>query len=263
MHLKVRDYGYNLRIELVLGLPGATIDSFYTEYDILANTEAWLSERFVLLLLGRSPIAQKSFIEKHKIKSALVKHANFSVFSEGTAEKYSVLKDPKYLGKYEIVVETDTYTQDNWIQMYFMDKFAGSLECCNFLTPLRLETTKRGYTAAQFYRVCWDVLNTMQGFAAEAFDSIISQIEDALKSGGDIAMYRYKDRAATLQIISVSFFLEFYFEFLLSFKNHFPEVEALDQTINTITMRILTANDESDPLVKAQWFYQEFENRFL
>ncbi len=254
---KIKDSGYRIRLELILGLPEATLETFYREFNTIAAADGWLTERFVWLMLNKSPASKPAYIEKYKIKTVAVKYPYLRAIRQNR-EDYSILYDEKYQGMFNVIVETSSYTRDEWVQMYFMDKFAGGLESCEITTSVRLRAEQLGINPSEFFKICWAALTGLTGKAKEAFDLIILNINKALDGKAGIASYPYKNRDLILQLISALFVAEFCEEYYLELKSRLPNDPLLHTTLLEMKTFLHQINNTNDPHAIVAKLYAEF-----
>lgn len=254
---KIKDTGYRIRLELIIGLPEATLESFYKEYITIAAADGWLTERFVWLMLNKSPASKPAYIEKYKIKTVSVKYPYLRALRQ-SREDYSILYDEKYQGMFDVIVETASYTRDEWVQMYFMDKFAGGLECCEITTSVRLRAEQLGINPGQFFRICWDALTGLTGEAKASFDLIIQNINSALDGKAGIASYMYKGNDLILQLISPLFVAEFREDFYLQLKSRLPNDSILNTALLEMKTFLQQINSTKDAHLLVAKIYEEF-----
>lgn len=114
----IEKYNANVKVEIILGMPGTTLDIFYEEMDVFQITGSWYNARNVYQLLPDTEAYTKEYREKYKIKSAFI----------GTSENdeevyYSISKGiiSKYKSSSEIIVETYSFTKQDWKEMFFMN----------------------------------------------------------------------------------------------------------------------------------------------
>jgi putative methyltransferase len=255
---KIKDTGYRIRLELILGLPESTLESFYSEFNALAAADGWLTERFVWLMLGRSPAANPKYIEKYGIKTVAVKYPYLPAIRQDEREQYSVLHDPAYQGLFDVVVETSTYTRDEWIQMYFMDKFAGGLESCLVTDGVRRECEKHGMQASEFFKAVWQALQLMSGEAAIHRDKIFDSIRLALEGKSGIATYPYKGKTLILQLISVLFVADVREDFCLALLTTLPPTEEIMNSIFAMKNNLMEIHSSLDPFKEVADLYQDY-----
>lgn len=159
-----KDTDITIRLELILGLPGATIDSFYETYDVIQDYNI-VASRYIWHFLPTAPAANKHYMKQFKIETMrLSRDASFNTaFNyEGVIDKNKVFKfngvrnlllDDRYKEPTDIVVSTSSYTKDEWVEMWLMDNLYYSLESRGYLSYItQYMKNIRGITASQFYR---------------------------------------------------------------------------------------------------------------
>lgn len=113
-------YNIPVKVELILGLPGSTIDDFYAEMDLIQITEGWDWPRAPLAILPQTEVADKLYQALHKIKSVRVG------ISENEEQDITYISNESVLAQYksyqDIVISTYSYTSDEWKEMFFMNK---------------------------------------------------------------------------------------------------------------------------------------------
>lgn len=129
----MKDYNATVKVEIIMGMAGSTLDVFYEEMNIFQQTGSWYNARNVFSLLPDSEAYTKEYREKYKIVSATVGAAEndeelYYDISKGVISKY---KSPQ-----EIVVGSYSYTTEEWKQMFFMN------HAQRVLGPLVPETKK-------------------------------------------------------------------------------------------------------------------------
>ena len=115
-------YGVNPRLELIMGLPGSTLEDFYNEYDLVEYVKNWVWTRYPFSLLSATEAATPFYRRLHKIKTALVPLPLNDCDMSGNADS----DKPKsivntFRMEEEIVVEANGYTRTEWVQMFFMN----------------------------------------------------------------------------------------------------------------------------------------------
>ncbi len=198
---EVKDLGYRTRIEYVLGLPESTLESFYHEFDDIAFADAWLSERYVWTLLSKSPAADPKYIEKYKIKTVPVKYTHYNTFKQAAKKSYYLLDDEKYQGTFNIVVQTSSYTQDQWIQMYIMDNFVRGWECIGLTTGIRILLENLEIKPAAFYEAIWIWLESLMDTPGSKMKNLIFKIKCALEGTETFSFYDFNGEKLGLQTI--------------------------------------------------------------
>jgi putative methyltransferase len=118
---KYRDkYGITVKVELILGLPGSTIDDFYYEMDLIQQTGGWDWPRAPFSILPQTEAADKLYQALHKIKTARVG------ISENEEQDITYVSYNTVLTGYksyqDIVISSSSYTVEEWKEMFFMNK---------------------------------------------------------------------------------------------------------------------------------------------
>jgi len=115
----IKEYNAKIKVEIIMGLPGSTLDTFYEEMDLFQECNTWYNARNVFSLLPNTEAYTKEYREKFNIKSAIVGAA------ENEEEIYYDLARgviSKFKSSMEIVVGSNTFTTDEWKEMFFMNK---------------------------------------------------------------------------------------------------------------------------------------------
>lgn len=150
--------------ELILGLPETTLDAFLKDYIYIEKVNAWSSERYPWALLPETPASQPAYIQKYQLQTtyagAQYDDCTNQVYIE-TESVYSLLRDPKYLSKFKMVVATSSYTKEEWVEMYMIDYFVRTMECSFFSTPFRIYFRKRGVPVDVFFRKFWNAFKEL------------------------------------------------------------------------------------------------------
>lgn len=247
---KVKEFGYKTRIEYILGLPETTLDTFYAEFNDISKADAWLSERYVWSLLHRAPAARPSYIEKYKIKTVPVRYMHYNTLRQTLRDEYYVLDDERYQGQFELVVETSTYTREQWFEMYFMDNFARGVECSRITTDLRRKLESTGMSSAEFFKNCWQAVLNMRGPAKDSVQFIFNSIEEALGGKSTFAYYKYSKNHNSylgLQTIVVLLLSEYVEEFIYQLRNLLEPDEVIQDEIKEMQEKLKKLWSASNP----------------
>ena len=151
------NYDIDADFELILGLPESNLDSVFEEYDIYERADLWTTERFPWALLPETPAAHPDYIKQYKIKTVQAGAQIDDNFVQANAVEhtYNLLRDPKYVSNYDVVIETSSYTADEWVEMLLVDNFVRAIECSQFTTKIRKHLKTRGVPASEFFRRIW------------------------------------------------------------------------------------------------------------
>lgn len=108
-----------IKVELILGLPGTTVDIFYNEMDLFQEFNSWFHPRNIMTILPDSEFAQKEYTDKYKVKTAEV---GTTENEEGDIEYVSKSIINQYKSSLHSVIETYSYTVEDWKEMFFMNR---------------------------------------------------------------------------------------------------------------------------------------------
>lgn len=134
-------YDIDVIVELILGLPGMKVDTFYKEtaieYSLMNNVKPH-THHVPLYVLPDAPVANPAYLEKFKIKLAPI----------GLEESVELLKDKnsKYVQQFNdrgfrrentlhIPISSYSYTVDDWKEMFFMNDMNLVLMNMIMITP--------------------------------------------------------------------------------------------------------------------------------
>ena len=119
----IKKYNATIHIEYILGLPGYTLEDFYEEFNAIyqtLNNYGGVS-RGPLLILPDSPAADPAYIKKFGLNLVPIgiEAADGEV---GYDKEYLAILDTQFVTEpiVFIPVSCDSYTTEDWKQMYFM-----------------------------------------------------------------------------------------------------------------------------------------------
>lgn len=151
---------YNIEsdIELILGLPESNLESVFQEFDVFDKANLWKTERFPWALLPETPAAGPEYQKKYQVKTvrAAAQIDDNFVQSNLAEQTYNILRDPDFLSSFDQVVETSTYSKNDWVEMFLVSAFVRTMECSAFTTDIRtwLKMNK-GMLASVFFQKLW------------------------------------------------------------------------------------------------------------
>ena len=112
-------YGASIKAELILGLPGSTIDNFYEEMDIIQETDGWDWPRAPFLILPATEAATPFYQRLHKLK---VVTTGVTENEEQDVTYISSSVIGKYRSTHKMVVGSYSFSTDEWKEMFVMNK---------------------------------------------------------------------------------------------------------------------------------------------
>lgn len=152
-------------VELILGMPGSTLDDFYTEANILWDFKAWSSFRHDYMFLPDSRLNSKEYKEKYKIETVEV----FSdiVDEDGTDNWHNLYKNKRTY--FKTIRSCFSFTKEEMYEMWFMNN------ATNYLLRNIYPMLENYASPKEFAKEAYNVINTIEGF-----DDIYQEIVDIL-----------------------------------------------------------------------------------
>lgn len=119
IHQRCEEYGFpRPALELILGMPGSTLDDFYEEMNIIWSFRAWTSFRHDYMFLPDSELNSDFYKQKYKIETVQV----FSdIVDEDGIDNFKSLYRKKET-HFETIRSCFSYTAEELAEMWFMDK---------------------------------------------------------------------------------------------------------------------------------------------
>lgn len=158
-------YDYHPGMELIMAMPGSTLEDFYAEWELFYDLGAWSSWRYDLMVLPDSEIADPVYCEIYDIK--LVDVYTDNVDEQDVENKGGLYKTRRT--HFQTVSSCYSYTRQDVVQMFFMN-FAG-----NILVREFYDMFKDNINVPEFAKECWEILKTLDGF-----QKIYDEIDDIL-----------------------------------------------------------------------------------
>lgn len=160
-------------MELILGMPGSTLEDFYTEFKLIWNFRSWTTSdlehwsmfRHDYMFLPDSKLNSQEYKDKYNIKTVEV----FSdiVDEDGLDNRNSLYKDKKTY--FKTIRSCYSFTTEDLYEMWFMNQ-AGVWFLKNIYSNI-----ENIIEADKFAKICYDVVKTLDGF-----DKIMEHIKDLL-----------------------------------------------------------------------------------
>ena len=155
------EYGVQLKVETMLGLPGETLDTFYHMMGELTKSELLYPMVHEWMMLPSAPAAKPEYIEKFKILTKRVKYTKedsntnyitknqYGVIKENTGIRHLLL-DQQWTSPYEVVVSTYSYSIEDWIEMELFKYYFTFLAVTNIITPIQKYLRNKNVDLADF-----------------------------------------------------------------------------------------------------------------
>lgn len=141
-------------IELILGMPGSTLQDFYKEMTILWNFKAWSSQRHDYMFLPDSELSKKEYLEKYKID--LVEVYTDLVDEDGVDNLNGLYRDK--IHTFKTISSCYSFTNDELCEMWIMN-LAGTWLLQKFYKIFESEIN-----VEFFGKTCWYIIKNLDQF---------------------------------------------------------------------------------------------------
>lgn len=152
-------------LELILGMPGSTLEDFYNEYELYWNFRSLGNWRHDYMFLPDSEISNPKYLEKYNIK--LVEVINDSVEEGGAPSRHKLYKTLK--NSFKTISSCYSFTHEEMAEMWFMNVVG------NILLYNHYELFENVMTPGKFCKACFEIAKGIDGF-----DEIFAEVKDIL-----------------------------------------------------------------------------------
>lgn len=157
IHIKKRcqEEGFPVpALELILGMPGSTLEDFYSEMELIWNFQAWNSYRHDYMFLPDSELCSAMYREKYKIETVEV--YSDIVDEDGVDNWEGLFKNQKT--NFKTIRSCFSFNSDHMKEMWFMN-IAG-----NYLLKNAYGELKNLFTPGEFCKKCYNVIRNLEEF---------------------------------------------------------------------------------------------------
>jgi radical SAM superfamily enzyme YgiQ (UPF0313 family) len=150
-------------VELILGMPGSTIEDFYKEYEIYWNFKSYGSWRHDYMFLPDSELTNPEYLEKYKIETV---ECYTDVIEEGGAEnRYGMYRGLR--SYFKTIASCYSYTREEMYEMWFMNV------CGNILLQRHYEMFQEVLSPGEYCKMCYEIIrDCIPGFK-EVHENIV------------------------------------------------------------------------------------------
>lgn len=153
---RCREEGFPVpALELILGMPGSTIDDFYNEVEIIWNFKAWGSYRHDYMFLPDSELNSDEYKKEYDIETVEV--YSDVVDEDGIDNWKSLYKDKKT--HFHTMLSCYSYTREELKEMWFMNSATNYL-LENFYAYINDADT----SPQEFAKCCYSVIEKLDDF---------------------------------------------------------------------------------------------------
>ena len=155
IHQRCHEQGFPIpAIELILAMPGSTLDDFYGELDILWNFKSWTSFRHDYMFLPDSDLTRPEYLKQYNIE--LVEVYTDLVDEEGVDNKNSFYRNKRHY--FKTIASCYSFTRDDMCEMWIMN-IAG-----NYFLRHMYHMFEKDVTPKEFGRLAFKAMSKMDSF---------------------------------------------------------------------------------------------------
>ncbi len=228
---KYRKHNIDTYTDLILGLPGETLDSFCKGlFDVIEAGQHYSVSVHRLELFPNTIIFSDEMQEKYKIKT---------IRSQLCQHHSKILKDDSMSSRSEIVVETDTMKVDEWKEALQIATCAQSFHCLGLLRFIAIYLRKaKNISYYDFYIGLYKWISSESINIKRIIDSTFKTVTPFLEGKGNLffADNRFGDIYWAfdegLFLSCVAEFDDFYDEIVVQLKKHFDDEVLFNDLFN-------------------------------
>ncbi|MFN3697128.1 MAG: B12-binding domain-containing radical SAM protein [Pseudobdellovibrio sp.] len=204
-------------LELILAMPGSTLEDFYNELKIIWNFKTWSSFRHDYMFLPDTRIANADYIKKYKIE--LVQVYSDLIDEAGIDNQFTLYKDKRTY--FKTVTSCYSYNRQEFYEMFFMNSAS------NYLLEHIYPMFEAQLEPPEFGKICYQIIKDRPGFNDFALE--IQDIFDPLSPPRSIKKLKGKLRTDAikefLEIEKLFIINEIYIR-IINGKGHQRNIEA-------------------------------------
>jgi hypothetical protein len=196
---KTQSAGYPVpALELILAMPGSTLNDFYKEMEIIWNFRVWGLRRHDYMFLPDSELNSEEYKKTYNIETVEV--LLDSADEDGSDNFYSLYKNKK--SYFKTIRSCYSFTKEEMIEMFFMNNAA------SYLLKNVYPEYEKYISPGDFCKTCYSILEELNDF--DEIYSIIVDIYDPDTASKSIKKIKGKDRVEVIEelIINNIFFIK-------------------------------------------------------
>ena len=153
-------------VEMILGMPGSTLEDFYKEYDIYWNFKSLGSARHDYMFLPDSELTNPEYIEKYNIE--IVDCYTDVIDEDGADSRYAMYRSLKT--SFKTIASCYSFTREDMHQMWFMNV------CGNWLLQTHYSMFEDVLTPGEFCKISYHIAKD----SLPGFDEVHAECVDVL-----------------------------------------------------------------------------------
>jgi hypothetical protein len=187
---KTREAGYPVpALELILAMPGSTLDDFYKEMEIIWNFRVWGLRRHDYMFLPDSELNSKDYKKQYEIETVEV--YTDSADEDGTDNFYGLYKNKK--SYFKTIRSCYSFTKDEMIEMFFMNNAA------TYLLKNIYSEYEEYISPGDFCKLCYTIISSFPEY--KTIHDIIEDIYDPNTESKSIKKINGRDRVEVIEEI--------------------------------------------------------------
>jgi hypothetical protein len=159
-HIRIKCNEYNFpepSLELILGMPGSTLEDFYNEFELMWNIKSWGSFRHDYMIMPDSELSDPEYLKKYNITTVAV-YTDLIDDKDIANISNSEIWSPNKRNFFKTISSCYSFTYDDMCQMSFMN-IAG-----NYLLEHLYQMFEELLTPPQFAKTCYHILKETDEF---------------------------------------------------------------------------------------------------
>lgn len=258
---KYREAGMHTHTDLMLGLPGESIESFSKGlFDVIEAGQHNYVFVFCCELLPNTPLYSKETINKYGIKT---------IKSHLCQHHTKVSTDTTYKSRSEIIVETNTMSKDDWKKAL---RLSVCVQCFHYFGLLRYIAIylrkAKNISYRDFYTSLFDWINNSSVLAKNILNKVCASIDIFLEGKGDLGFYDesisdiYWEFPEGLYILYVMN-LEGFFDEIREFCKAFFDKEGVFEDVFNFQKEMIVLPDKAEKTITVSYdWFDYFDNLY-
>lgn len=178
-------YDIDVIVELILGLPGMTVSTFYKETAIeysLMNSVKPHTHHVPLYVLPDAPVANPDYLSKYEMKLAPIAiEESVDLLSDNNQKYLQLFKDKNYRKEntLHIPISSYSYTVEDWKEMFFMNDMNLVLMNMVMITPfIDFMHYQKGVPLDDIFKKIYNALSSVDDFYKPIYNDYLTPLSE-------------------------------------------------------------------------------------
>lgn len=181
----IAKYDIDVIVELILGLPGMKVETFYKEtaieYDLLNSVKPH-THHVPLYVLPDAPIGDPKYLEKFQIKLAPIAiEDSMTLLDDGNSKYVNSYKDKNFRREntLHIPISSYSYTVEDWKEMFFMNDMNLVLMNMVMITPfIDMLHHHKNIALDVIFKKIYLSVSSVDGFYKPVYDEYLTPLAE-------------------------------------------------------------------------------------